>query len=404
MLSTRAGGLGLNLQTADTVIIFDSDWNPHQDLQAQDRAHRIGQKNEVRVLRLLTVNSIEEGILETARFKLNIDSQVIQAGKFNSAANDNERVEALRSILSREDEDDHDAEHEGAEQDSGLPDAEHLNQMLARGDDELELFNSMDLQMAKDDAEQWMSETRKSRLMEMHELPSWLNRDDAEVTLATTEKERVDLSLGRGRVRDTVKDMSYADISDRQWERAVEKGDADEFMKLQTGERAAKRPRVDDPPRRHREREPPKASGAGQMAKIIVTALLQAEGPSGRKICHSFMKNPERLPGYQEKVKVKQDLWMWIDKVELRRSKGRYSGSVEKLEKDVKLVCSNAKVYYGDGTEQFEDATRLEALFDSTWKQLREEHEASGEASCAPDTKDLPHDAPAAVPALVPDD
>merc|ERR1711923_490663 len=58
LLSTRAGGLGLNLQTADTVIIFDSDWNPHQDLQAQDRAHRIGQKNEVRVLRLMTVSAV----------------------------------------------------------------------------------------------------------------------------------------------------------------------------------------------------------------------------------------------------------------------------------------------------------------------------------------------------------
>lgn len=67
LLSTRAGGLGLNLQAADTVIIFDSDWNPHQDLQAQDRAHRIGQKNEVRVLRFCTVNSVEERILAAAR-------------------------------------------------------------------------------------------------------------------------------------------------------------------------------------------------------------------------------------------------------------------------------------------------------------------------------------------------
>ena len=66
LLSTRAGGLGLNLQTADTVIIFDSDWNPHQDLQAQDRAHRIGQQNEVRILRLISSNSVEEKILERA--------------------------------------------------------------------------------------------------------------------------------------------------------------------------------------------------------------------------------------------------------------------------------------------------------------------------------------------------
>ena len=63
LLSTRAGGLGLNLQTADTVIIFDSDWNPQMDLQAQDRVHRIGQEKEVIVLRLITNNSIEEVLL-----------------------------------------------------------------------------------------------------------------------------------------------------------------------------------------------------------------------------------------------------------------------------------------------------------------------------------------------------
>ena len=96
LLSTRAGGLGLNLQTADTVVIFDSDWNPHQDLQAQDRAHRIGQKNEVRVLRLMTVNSVEERILAAAKYKLNMDEKVIQAGRFNNTSSGSERRQLLQ--------------------------------------------------------------------------------------------------------------------------------------------------------------------------------------------------------------------------------------------------------------------------------------------------------------------
>jgi SNF2 family DNA or RNA helicase len=58
LLSTRAGGLGINLTSADTVIIYDSDWNPQMDLQAMDRAHRIGQKNPVNVYRLITENTV----------------------------------------------------------------------------------------------------------------------------------------------------------------------------------------------------------------------------------------------------------------------------------------------------------------------------------------------------------
>lgn len=59
LLSTRAGGLGINLTAADTVIIYDSDWNPQMDLQAMDRAHRIGQKNLVNVYRMITENTVE---------------------------------------------------------------------------------------------------------------------------------------------------------------------------------------------------------------------------------------------------------------------------------------------------------------------------------------------------------
>jgi chromodomain-helicase-DNA-binding protein 1 len=78
LLSTRAGGLGINLATADTVIIFDSDWNPQNDLQAQARAHRIGQKNQVNIYRLVTKNSVEEDIVERAKQKMVLDHLVIQ--------------------------------------------------------------------------------------------------------------------------------------------------------------------------------------------------------------------------------------------------------------------------------------------------------------------------------------
>ncbi|KAK9174564.1 Chromo domain/ SNF2 Atpase/Helicase domain containing protein [Cryptosporidium meleagridis] len=78
LLSTKAGGLGINLTTADTVIIYDSDWNPQNDLQAEARAHRIGQKKQVQIYRLVTKDSIEENILERAKTKMVLDTLVVQ--------------------------------------------------------------------------------------------------------------------------------------------------------------------------------------------------------------------------------------------------------------------------------------------------------------------------------------
>ena len=98
LLSTRAGGLGINLTAADTVIIFDSDWNPQQDLQAQDRAHRIGQKNPVIVYRFVTENSVESKILEKAAVKRRLEKLVIQNGKFKSLLSNGTDQEILREI------------------------------------------------------------------------------------------------------------------------------------------------------------------------------------------------------------------------------------------------------------------------------------------------------------------
>lgn len=80
LLSTRAGGLGINLMTADTVVLFDSDWNPQADLQAMARAHRIGQQKPVSVYRLVSKDTIEEEILERARNKRMLEFITIQRG------------------------------------------------------------------------------------------------------------------------------------------------------------------------------------------------------------------------------------------------------------------------------------------------------------------------------------
>jgi len=84
ILSTRAGGLGINLQTADTCILYDSDWNPQADLQAQDRCHRLGQKKPVSVYRLVSENTIEEKIVERAQQKLKLDAMIVQQGRLQA--------------------------------------------------------------------------------------------------------------------------------------------------------------------------------------------------------------------------------------------------------------------------------------------------------------------------------
>jgi ATP-dependent DNA helicase len=105
LLSTRAGGQGINLTAADTVLLFDSDWNPQQDLQAQDRAHRIGQTRPVIVYRFATKGTVEEMLLEKADSKRRLEKLVIQKGRFRNlkAGGDAADFSELQALLSRDD-------------------------------------------------------------------------------------------------------------------------------------------------------------------------------------------------------------------------------------------------------------------------------------------------------------
>lgn len=85
LLSTKAGGVGINLTSANVVIIYDSDWNPQNDVQATARAHRIGQKSEVQVYRLITSNTYETQMFERATQKLGLDKAIFIRGTFKDS-------------------------------------------------------------------------------------------------------------------------------------------------------------------------------------------------------------------------------------------------------------------------------------------------------------------------------
>jgi ATP-dependent helicase STH1/SNF2 len=421
LLSTRAGGLGLNLQTADTVIIYDSDWNPHQDLQAQDRAHRIGQKNEVRILRLISSNSVEEKILERAKFKLDMDGKVIQAGRFDNKSSETDRDAMLRVMLETAEA------AETLEQEE--MDDEDLNMILARSDDELVVFKQMDEERAKDlTYGSAPGSKRIPRLMAESELPEIYMSDGNPIS---DEPEEI---KGRGaRERTRVK---YDDgLTEEQWLNAVDddedspeaaaarkqaRKDRREQNRLKRlgqipgsienspagsresteepeptpkkarnrkGGKADKRKaeEPDDEPPAKRKRGPPGRKGAtsnGDTAaarhratlqeslRKIFDALMKLESPSEsgseeddeegggtRLIIGPFVQLPSK--------KLFPDYYMIITepismKMIEKKIKTEEYASLGDLKKDVQHLCRNAKTYNEDGSLIYVDAVAIE--------------------------------------------
>ncbi|RXN34108.1 putative global transcription activator SNF2L2 isoform X1 [Labeo rohita] len=369
LLSTRAGGLGLNLQAADTVVIFDSDWNPHQDLQAQDRAHRIGQQNEVRVLRLCTVNSVEEKILAAAKYKLNVDQKVIQAGMFDQKSSSHERRAFLQAILEHEEQN---------EEEDEVPDDETLNQMIARNEDEFELFMRMDLDRRREDAR---NPKRKPRLMEEDELPSWILKDDAEVERLTCEEEEEKI-FGRGsRHR---RDVDYSDtLTEKQWLRAIEDGNLEEIEEEIRLKRRKRRRHVDkdirredaDKAKKRRGRPPaeklsPNPPKLTKQMNAIVDTVINYRDASGRQLSEVFVQLPSRkeLPEYYELIRKPVD----FKKIKERVRNHKYR-SVSDLEKDVMLLCHNAQTYNLEGSQIYEDSIVLQSVFKSARQKIARE-------------------------------
>ncbi|GAQ90018.1 putative SNF2 family N-terminal domain containing protein [Klebsormidium nitens] len=224
LLSLRAGGIGINLQAADTVIIYDTDWNPQVDLQAQARAHRIGQKRDVLVLRMETVNTVEEKIRARAEHKMGVATQSITAGFFDQSTSAEDRRDFLEAILREANSD--------RQESSEVPDDDQLNEMLARTPEEVELFAAEDRKRQREDQARWRASKGSA------EMPGVLPRlvTDAELEPVLKELERANAEqsrsgsvgasedLGRGRRSQGVKRQGYADLTERQFNYLLREG------------------------------------------------------------------------------------------------------------------------------------------------------------------------------------
>jgi hypothetical protein len=149
--------------------------NPHADLQAQDRAHRIGQTKAVRILRFITEKSVEEAMFARARFKLGMDEKVIQAGRFDNKSNQEDSDDLLRAILEADNEDD------GTEE-SGIMNDDEINEIIARSDEEVIIFREMDVERERLAEERWRAAgnrgPRPPSLMTLEELPAYWQTDE----------------------------------------------------------------------------------------------------------------------------------------------------------------------------------------------------------------------------------
>ncbi|PGH15770.1 hypothetical protein AJ79_02150 [Helicocarpus griseus UAMH5409] len=427
LLSTRAGGLGLNLQTADTVIIYDSDWNPHQDLQAQDRAHRIGQKNEVRILRLITSNSVEERILERAQFKLDMDGKVIQAGKFDNKSTNEERDALLRTLLETA---------ESADQilDQDEMDDDDLNDIMARSEGEAALFQRIDEERARTD--QYGPGHKHPRLMADEELPDIYLAEDNPVA------EEVEEIAGRGARERKV--MKYDDgLTEEQWlmavdaeddtiEDAIARNEAKMDRRRQNKEKRMKRAQGGDSspepsrensetpqqPKKGRRKGPvpkrkaeetidetPVKRKKGRMSKAalaekdvlapadraslqkIINRVYQSlmdleqelpadssdseDGPVTRSIIEPFMKPPPKSH-YPDYYMIIQNP-IAMDMIKKKINREEYL-NLKGFRDDIRLLCNNARTYNEDGSVLFQDANDIEALCVSELKKATEEH------------------------------
>ena len=377
LLSTRAGGLGLNLTSANTVIIFDSDWNPMMDLQAQDRAHRIGQRSDVSVFRLITNSPVEEKILSRATEKLNMSELVVEAGQFDkrSVEKDNslERKKLMEVLLTdfssnpaaskaatdvTEDNlasemtgsDDENDDDDGGEDDED----DELNELLSNNENDYQLYKAIDRERAND-----IGAVDTSLFTSDENVPEWIKNPPKRKGKAAQNA----LIPGDGpRKR---KEVVYDDgLTEKQFLRLMDKQFDDAAAEKQSGKvsRRGGASKADMEPKSEAEAKPVPGSELTDWTfrKLISCSksVVALKDPSTkRRLSEVFLEkpSPEQYPDYYEKIEKP----IAINDI-LRKCRAKLYVNLQEFREDWKTMFSNAKQFNGAESWVVKDGNALE--------------------------------------------
>uniref|UniRef100_A0A8C1P3B0 Chromodomain helicase DNA binding protein 4a n=1 Tax=Cyprinus carpio TaxID=7962 RepID=A0A8C1P3B0_CYPCA len=240
LLSTRAGGLGINLATADTVIIYDSDWNPHNDIQAFSRAHRIGQNKKVMIYRFVTKASVEERITQVAKKKMMLTHLVVRPGLGSKTGSMSKQE--LDDILKFGTEElfKDEGEGENKEEDSSVIhyDDKAIDRLLDRNQDATDdtEIQSMNEYLSSFKVAQYVEEEVQREIIKQEES---VDPDYWEKLLRHHyEQQQEDLARNLGKGKRIRKQVNYNDGSqeDRDWQDDQSDGQSDYSVASEEGD------------------------------------------------------------------------------------------------------------------------------------------------------------------------
>jgi superfamily II DNA/RNA helicase len=416
LLSTRAGGLGLNLVSADTVIIFDSDWNPMMDLQAQDRAHRIGQKKVVSVFRLITNSPIEEKILSRANEKLNMSELVVEAGKFNKSSVEEDTTEERQKMmeillldfdsnnsntqtlatgnLPSSDEEDNNQENDENEEKETID----FNELLSRNDEDYEFYEKLDSGEIKDD-EFFES---PGLLTDPNDIPDWIKYPNGK---KNDDKSGVNGGVDLEKRRAAANASSYTDgLTEKQFLRMMEKQAVAEEeeakarklewhmkrdKKAQDAAMAALTSTGNQDPNVKSVENPLPDETLNRMVSITKCVIAIREEKTKRRRSDIFREKPsqQEYPDYYRVIKKP----IAINDI-MRKCKTKQYEEVKEFVNDWTLMFENAKTFNGEESWIYADAKvlngELERLLEKN-KHLLEGNNAEASTKSPPKKKTL---------------